>query len=96
VVRRGGVVAALEFGVPQGPARPLWELYVQAVLPLAGRLLRHGWQEVGGFLGGSIGDFWARHPLGRQLGWWQLAGLRGVQVRRLSLGAAVVIWGRKP
>ncbi len=95
VVRPGGVVASLEFGVPQGLARPLWDLYVQAVLPLAGRLLRHGWQQVGDFLGGSIRGFWARHPLQRQLQWWHAAGLRGVQVRRLSLGGAVVIWGRK-
>ena len=96
VVRPGGVVASLEFGVPQGPARPLWELYVRAVLPLAGRLLRHGWQEVGDFLGGSIRDFWRRHPLQRQLEWWHAAGLRGVEVRPRSLGGAVVIWGRKP
>src|SRR6266536_335159 len=95
VVRPGGVVASLEFGVPQGPARPLWDLYVQAVLPLAGRLLRNGWQEVGDFLGGSIRDFWERHPLERQLEWWHAAGLHGVEVRRLSLGGAVVIWGRK-
>ncbi len=96
VVRPGGVVASLEFGVPQGPARPLWDLYVRAVLPLAGRLLRNGWQEVGDFLGGSIRDFWQRHPLQRQLEWWHAAGLRGVEVRSRSLGAAVVIWGRKP
>ena len=96
VVRPGGVVASLEFGVPQGPARPLWELYVRAVLPLAGRLLRHGWQEVGDFLGGSIRDFWRRHPLQRQLEWWHAAGLRGVEVRPRSLGGAVVIWGHKP
>jgi len=95
VVRPGGFVTSLEFGVPQGPARPLWELYVQAVLPLAGRLLRHGWREVGDFLGGSMRDFWERHPLERQLEWWHAAGLHGVKVRRLSLGAAVVIWGRK-
>jgi len=96
VVRPGGVVASLEMGVPTGPARPLWDLYVLAVLPLAGRLLRHGWQEVGDFLGGSIRDFWERHPLERQLQWWQEAGLHGVEVRRLSLGGAVVIWGHKP
>jgi demethylmenaquinone methyltransferase / 2-methoxy-6-polyprenyl-1,4-benzoquinol methylase len=96
VVRPGGLVASLEFGVPQGLARPLWDLYVQAVLPLAGRLLRNGWQEVGDFLGGSIRDFWQRHPLERQLGWWHAAGLEGVEVRRLSLGGAVVIWGHKP
>jgi demethylmenaquinone methyltransferase / 2-methoxy-6-polyprenyl-1,4-benzoquinol methylase len=75
--------------------RSRWDLYVHAVLPLAGRLLRDGWQQVGGFLGGSIRDFWACHPLERQLGWWHAAGLHGVEVRRLSLGAAVVIWGRK-
>jgi len=57
VVRPGGVVASLEMGVPEGPARPLWDLYVQAVLPLAGRLLRHGWKKVGDFLRGSIRDF---------------------------------------
>ena len=96
VVRPGGFVASLEFGVPQGPARPLWDLYVRAVLPLAGRVLGNGWQEVGDFLGGSIRDFWRRHPLQRQLEWWHAAGLRGVEVRPRSLGAAVVIWGRKP
>jgi demethylmenaquinone methyltransferase/2-methoxy-6-polyprenyl-1,4-benzoquinol methylase len=95
VVRPGGVVASLEMGVPEGPARPLWDLYVLAVLPLAGRLLRHGWQEVGDFLGGSIRDFWERHLLERQLAWWHAAGLRGVEVRPRSLGAAVVIWGQK-
>ena len=96
VVRPGGVVAALEFGVPQGPARPFWGLYVRTVLPLAGRLLRQGWREVGDFLGGSIRDFWQRHPLERQLEWWHAAGLQGVEVRRLSLGIVVVIWGHKP
>ena len=96
VVRPGGFVASLEFGVPQGPARPLWELYVRTVLPLAGRLLGRGWREVGDFLGGSIRDFWERNPLERQLEWWHAAGLREVEVRRLSLGVVVVIWGRKP
>jgi len=95
VVRPGGVVASLEFGVPEGPARPLWEIYVRAVLPLAGRLLRSGWPQVGDFLGGSIRAFWRRHPLEHQLEWWHAAGLRGVEVRRMSFGGGVVIWGRK-
>ncbi|MBA3402333.1 MAG: class I SAM-dependent methyltransferase [Actinobacteria bacterium] len=95
VVRPGGVVASLEFGVPRGSARPLWDLYVGVGLPLAGRLLRNGWDEVGSFLGGSIRDFWARHPLERQLELWRAAGLHEVEVRRLSLGGGVVIWGRK-
>ena len=95
VVRPGGFVASLEFGVPSGAAGPLWSLYVGGVLPLAGRVLRNGWREVGDFLGGSIRDFWRRHPLDRQLAWWHGAGLSGVEVTRLSLGGAVVIWGRK-
>jgi demethylmenaquinone methyltransferase/2-methoxy-6-polyprenyl-1,4-benzoquinol methylase len=95
IVRPGGVVASLEFGVPKGPARPLWELYVGGVLPLAGAVLRNGWQRVGRFLGGSIRDFWARYPLEHQLELWHAAGLRGVEVRRLSLGGGVVIWGTK-
>jgi len=87
--------SVLEFGVPKGLARPLWDLYVKAALPLAGRLLRNGWPEVGDFLGGSIRDYWQHHPLDRQLEWWYAAGLRAVEVRRLSFGAAVVMWGRK-
>jgi demethylmenaquinone methyltransferase/2-methoxy-6-polyprenyl-1,4-benzoquinol methylase len=95
VVRPGGVVASLEVGVPGGPARPLWELHVGAVLPLAGAVLRNGWQEVGSFLGGSIRDFWRRFPLERQLELWQAAGVADLEVRRLSLGGGVVIWGTK-
>ena len=95
VVRPGGTVASLEFGVPSGPARGLWEAYVRAVLPLAGRAVGHGWPAVGDFLGGSIRDFWDRYPLGRQLDWWQAAGLRRLGVKRLSLGGGVVIWGVK-
>jgi demethylmenaquinone methyltransferase/2-methoxy-6-polyprenyl-1,4-benzoquinol methylase len=95
VVRPGGLVTSLEFGLPGGPARPLWEAYVDGVLPLTGRLVGRGWAQVGDFLGGSIRSFWERFPLERQLEHWGAAGLRDVQVRRLSLGAAVVIWGTK-
>jgi demethylmenaquinone methyltransferase/2-methoxy-6-polyprenyl-1,4-benzoquinol methylase len=95
VVGSGGVVASLEFGVPSGLARPFWDVYVGRVLPLAGKALRHGWQDVGGFLGGSIRGFWARYPLELQLELWRAAGIRDVEVRRLSLGGGVVLWGTK-
>src|SRR5689334_23232291 len=65
VVRPGGLVASLEFGVPAGLARPLWDAYVRSALPLAGRVVRNGWAEVGDFLGGSIRSFWNRYPLER-------------------------------
>jgi demethylmenaquinone methyltransferase/2-methoxy-6-polyprenyl-1,4-benzoquinol methylase len=95
VVRPGGTIASLEFGVPRGPARPLWELYVRAGLPAAGLVLGRGWREVGSFLGGSIREFWARQPLERQLALWSAAGVRDVSVRRLSLGGGVVLWGTR-
>ena len=37
VVRPGGSIASLEFCVPRGAWRPLWDLYVGVGLPLAGR-----------------------------------------------------------
>jgi demethylmenaquinone methyltransferase/2-methoxy-6-polyprenyl-1,4-benzoquinol methylase len=95
VVRPGGIVASLEFGVPEGVARSAWELYVRAGLPLAGRALRNGWSEVGDFLGGSIRSYWQAYPLDRQLELWRAAGIGEVEVRRLSLGGGVVMWGSR-
>jgi demethylmenaquinone methyltransferase / 2-methoxy-6-polyprenyl-1,4-benzoquinol methylase len=95
VVRPGGIAASLEFGVPGGLARPAWELYVRAGLPLAGRVLRNGWSEVGDFLGDSIRTYWDAYPLERQLELWDAAGIRDVAVRRMSLGGGVVMWGRR-
>jgi demethylmenaquinone methyltransferase / 2-methoxy-6-polyprenyl-1,4-benzoquinol methylase len=96
VVRPGGTVASLEFGVPQArAARALWELYVRLALPLAGRLLSPGWHEVGRFLGPSIRGYEARLPLERQLELWSEAGLEDLRARRLSLGGGVVVWGRR-
>ena len=43
VVRPGGTMALLDFGVPQSRvARALWEIYVRIVLPSAGRVLSPG------------------------------------------------------
>jgi demethylmenaquinone methyltransferase / 2-methoxy-6-polyprenyl-1,4-benzoquinol methylase len=96
VVRPGGTVAGLEFGVPPNPvARALWRLYVGIGLPLAGRLISPGWRDVGDFLGPSIEQIWERLPLEQLLGLWRAAGLEDVSYRRLSLGGGIVIWGHK-
>jgi len=96
VVRPGGTVASLEFGVPpRQPWRALWELYVRLGLPLAGRAFGRGWHDVGAFLGGSIRDLEARLPLERQLELWREAGIEDVRAVRLSLGGGVVTWGRR-
>jgi demethylmenaquinone methyltransferase / 2-methoxy-6-polyprenyl-1,4-benzoquinol methylase len=96
VVKPGGTIAALEFGVPANRlARALWRLYVRAGLPLAGRLISTGWLDVGRFLGPSIEELWRRLPLDRQLELWREAGIEDVGFRRLSFGAGVVTWGRR-
>jgi demethylmenaquinone methyltransferase/2-methoxy-6-polyprenyl-1,4-benzoquinol methylase len=94
-VRPGGTVAMLEFGVPRGAWRPLWELYVRAGLPAAGSLVSPGWRDVGGFLGPSIRGFWRRWPEARLLEAWREAGLTNVTVRHMSLGGGLVVWGRR-
>ena len=94
VVRPGGVVASLEFGVPPNRAwRACWRLYTGAVMPAVGRLVSRDWYEVGRFLGPSIEGFWRRYPLAAQLDLWREAGFEQVRWRRMSLGGGVVLWG---
>jgi demethylmenaquinone methyltransferase/2-methoxy-6-polyprenyl-1,4-benzoquinol methylase len=95
VVRPGGTIASLEFALPHGVWRPLWELYVRAVLPFSGRLISSGWAQVGSFLGPSIRDFYARWPLDKLTAAWNAAGIGEVHTRRLSLGGGIVVWGTK-
>ena len=95
VVRPGGTLAMLEFAVPRGMWRALWELYVRVGLPLAGATVSTGWREVGRFLGPSIRGFYERLPLDAQLELWRAAGVADVRYRRLSLGGGVVVWGTR-
>jgi demethylmenaquinone methyltransferase/2-methoxy-6-polyprenyl-1,4-benzoquinol methylase len=95
VVRPGGTIAGLEFAVPRGVWRPLWELYVRVGLPGASRLVSPGWGEVGDFLGPSIRGFYESYPEKRLLELWWDAGIRDVRARRLSLGGGIVTWGRR-
>jgi demethylmenaquinone methyltransferase/2-methoxy-6-polyprenyl-1,4-benzoquinol methylase len=95
VVKPGGVMAGLEFGVPRGVWRPLWELWVRAGLPGAGRVIGHGWYEVGTFLGPSIRNHYAEWPVPRLLQAWRAAGIEDVRAKRLSVGGGIVTWGRK-
>jgi demethylmenaquinone methyltransferase / 2-methoxy-6-polyprenyl-1,4-benzoquinol methylase len=92
VVRPGGTIAMLEFGLPRGVWRPLWELYVRVGLPLAGAAVSPGWHEVGRFLGPSIREFHERVSLERL---WRDAGIADIRTRRLSLGGGIVVWGTR-
>ncbi len=95
VVRRGGWMASLEFGLPDFPWRWGWWVHTRAVLPWGGRLVSDGWARVGRFLGRSIEAFCRAHPFPEVWSWWKAAGFVDVRRRRLSLGAAEVVWGRK-
>ena len=92
VVKPGGTIAMLEFGLPRGLARPAWELYVRLGLPLLGALVSPGWRRVGKFLGPSIREFHERHEL---LELWRDAGITDVRSRRPSLGGGIVMWGQR-
>ena len=97
VVRPGGTVAMLEFGVPPARAvRALWELYVRLVLPARGtpalaRLARGRTRSsVRASATSRRACRWsASSSSGRTPGW------RTLHARRLSLGGGVVVWGRR-
>ena len=95
VLRPGGRLATVEFGVPSGIAYPLWWLYTRIGLPLAGRAVSRKWREVGAFLGPSIEGFYRRHPQDALERYWREAGLGDVRVRRMSLGGGTVMSATK-
>ncbi len=95
VVKPGGRVAMVEFGLPRGLWRPLWWLYTRVGLRVGGRIFSAKWAAVGAFLGPSIERFYARHPLSAVEQYWHEAGLGDVRTRRMSLGGGVVISATK-
>ena len=97
VVKPGGVIANLEFYVPPNRFwRMWWWLYTRLVLPTAGGLAGgRSWWRVGRFLGPSISQHYRRQPLAATVDAWLGAGVDEVDVRLMSLGGGLVMWGRK-
>jgi len=96
VIRPGGVMAALEFHVPQDPwLHAGWYAYTRGVMPVVGGTVSSAWYRTGRFLGPNIADFYRRYPLPVQVRMWQEAGIRRVRTKRMTMGAAVVTWGIK-
>jgi demethylmenaquinone methyltransferase/2-methoxy-6-polyprenyl-1,4-benzoquinol methylase len=96
VLRPGGTIASLEFHVPDQPVLHAgWRLYTRTVMPAVGGVVSRSWFRTGRFLGPSIQRFYDRAPLAEQVRWWQIAGVRHVRSRVMSLGSGVVIWGVK-
>jgi demethylmenaquinone methyltransferase/2-methoxy-6-polyprenyl-1,4-benzoquinol methylase len=94
VVRPGGRIGMLEFGVPPfALPRAAWRAYTRVGLPLIGRTVSPAWYEVARFLGPSIESFEAQEPDLPDL--WRAAGIRNVRQRRMSYGAGLLMWGAR-
>jgi demethylmenaquinone methyltransferase/2-methoxy-6-polyprenyl-1,4-benzoquinol methylase len=92
VVKPGGRIGMVEFGVPSAPAlRGLWRAHTRLGLPLLGRLVSREWYDVGRFLGPNIEQFHAAHPDLPAL--WRGAGIAEAVQRDLSFGAGIVMTG---
>ena len=92
VVKPGGRIAMVEFGVPSSAAlRSLWRLQTRYVLPAVGRIASPAWYEVGRFLGPNIEAFHTAEP--DLVALWSRAGIEQVSLRRMSFGAGVVMSG---
>ncbi len=92
VVKPGGRIGMVEFGVPSSaPLRAAWRLHTRVGLPLLGRAISPAWVEVGRFLGPNIEEFHAREPDLTKL--WRDAGIEQIRERRMSFGAGLVISG---
>jgi ubiquinone/menaquinone biosynthesis methyltransferase len=91
VVRPGGRIVALDFGVPRNPLlRVLWGIYTRIGLPAIGGAISERWAGVGAFLGSSIERFDRAHRPSDVERYWQEAGLTDVEFTRMSFGAGVV------
>lgn len=95
MLRPGGMMASLEFGVPDGPALHAWRAWTRVGLPVAGALAGPAWVRTGRFLGPSIERFWREHPMERVLEMWACAGMTRIRARRLSVGGGVIVCGEK-
>jgi demethylmenaquinone methyltransferase/2-methoxy-6-polyprenyl-1,4-benzoquinol methylase len=97
VVRPGGLVASLEFAVPEQPFwHAAWWAYTRLVLPAAGFVTGgKDWWRVGRFLGPNISGHYARYPVSWTVRAWEEAGFEEVRTRRMSLGGGLVMSGRR-
>jgi demethylmenaquinone methyltransferase / 2-methoxy-6-polyprenyl-1,4-benzoquinol methylase len=92
VVRPGGRIGMVEFGVPRDPLlKRLWRVHTRVGLPLIGRAVSPAWYEVGRFLGPNVEQFHTAHPDLPAL--WRAAGIADVHERHMSFGAGLVMWG---
>ncbi|MDQ3660466.1 MAG: class I SAM-dependent methyltransferase [Actinomycetota bacterium] len=97
VVKTSGIMANLEFAVPERHwARWGWWLHTRFLLPVIGWLGGgRDWLRVGRFLGPNISEHYRSYPLEQTVRAWERAGMRDIVVSKMSLGSGLVMWGHK-
>jgi demethylmenaquinone methyltransferase/2-methoxy-6-polyprenyl-1,4-benzoquinol methylase len=96
VLKPGGQLLSLEFGIPEALwVRAIWLIYNRVVMPVMTIPVSRGWHRMGSFLGPSISDFCHRCPVDRIAAIWRENGIPLVETRPLLKGAAIVMWGTK-
>jgi demethylmenaquinone methyltransferase/2-methoxy-6-polyprenyl-1,4-benzoquinol methylase len=92
VVKPGGRIGMVEFGVPGDPAlRNLWRVHTRVGLPLLGRAVSREWYDVGRFLGPNIEQF---HAVAADIpALWREAGIADATQRNFSFGAGILVTG---
>ena len=96
VVKPGGLMASLEFGVPPNAFwHACWWAFTRWVLPAAGAFFGRGWFRVGRFLGPNITRHYERYPIDWHIDAWKKAGFIDVGFSRMSFGGGLVMWGTK-
>jgi demethylmenaquinone methyltransferase/2-methoxy-6-polyprenyl-1,4-benzoquinol methylase len=96
VLKPGGELLSLEFGIPETLwVRALWLIYNRVVMPIMTIPVSRGWHRMGCFLGPSISDFCQRYPVDRIAAIWRDNGIPLVETRPLLKGSAIVMWGTK-
>jgi demethylmenaquinone methyltransferase/2-methoxy-6-polyprenyl-1,4-benzoquinol methylase len=92
VLKPGGRIGMVEFGVPAHPVlRKLWRIHTRVGMPVIGRAISRDWYEVGRFLGPNIEQFHATESDLTAL--WAAAGVTEITHRRPAFGAGVVLTG---
>ncbi|MDR2704760.1 MAG: bifunctional demethylmenaquinone methyltransferase/2-methoxy-6-polyprenyl-1,4-benzoquinol methylase UbiE [Planctomycetaceae bacterium] len=93
VCKPDGMIAVLEFSMPQQPVlSTAYRFYFRSILPCLGQLLARNQDNAYGYLPESVLAFDEPKQLVRRL---QLLGVTDIQVQPLTFGIATFIWGRK-
>ncbi len=96
VLKPGGTLASVEFGVPRSPLPRIgWSVHARGVFPLATRAFGRRWSDVGSFLPKSIIEWDVEWPPERQAEAWRSAGIEDVQTKLMTFGTGVLMKGRK-